>query len=258
MLMPIVPSISIPTSIIFELRYNYGYEYLDHTGKVINEIISRPGWNVSKAQTDFTSLLNTDEEIIFNFGPQKLDLVQRVSETNKELSPIDQIARLCDDLSLIIIRQFNLQQYLRIGFRVHQLFKADNLEQAKEYVKTLKIFTTNLPGETIEEVSYTIVISEKEWKSRIAIAPAEQRVEIGPATLKAAQIETHKLAKGQKEALMQKMKAKKIIEAFPLYAVLVDIDSYVEDPPIGELKIMDFVKNTYKASLEKARKYLGG
>ena len=71
-------------------------------------------------------------------------------------------------------------------------------------------------------------------------------------------MEPHKLAKGQKEALMQKMKAKKSIESFPLYAVLVDIDSYVEDPPIGELKIMDFVKNTYKASLEKAKKYLGG
>ncbi len=256
--MPIDPSISIPTSIIFELRYNYGYEYLDHTGKVINEIISRPGWNVSNTQTAFTSLLNIDEEIIFNFGPQKLDLVQRLSEKNKELSPIDNIARLCDDLSLIIIRKFNLQQFLRIGFRVHQLFKADNLEQAREYVKTLKIFTTNLPGETIEEVSHTIVISEKEWKSRIAIAPAEQRVEIDPATLKVAQMETHKLPKGQKEAFMQKMKTKKIIEAFPPYAVLVDIDSYVEDPPIGELKIMDFVKNTYKASLEKAKIYLRG
>ncbi len=256
--MPIVPSISIPQSIIFELRYNYGYEYLDHTGKVINEIISRPGWNVSNTQTAFTSLLNIDEEIIFNFGPQKLDLVQRLSEKNKELSPIDNIARLCDDLSLIIIRKFNLQQFLRIGFRVHQLFKADNLEQAREYVKTLKIFTTNLPGETIEEVSHTIVISEKEWKSRIAIAPAEQRVEIDPATLKVAQMETHKLPKGQKEAFMQKMKTKKIIEAFPPYAVLVDIDSYVEDPPIGELKIMDFVKNTYKASLEKAKIYLRG
>ncbi len=256
--MPIIPATSIPTSIIFELRYNYGYEYLDHTGKVINEIISRPGWNVSKAYTDSTSLFNTDKEIRFNFGPQKLDLVQRVSEKNKELSPIDYIARLCDDLSLIIIKQFNLQQFLRIGFRVHQLFKADNLEQAKEYVKALKIFTTNLPDEIIEEVSYTIVISEKEWKSRIAIAPTELMVEIDPATLKAAQMETHKLAKGQKEAFMQKMKAKKIIEALPLYAVLVDIDSYVEDPPIGELKIMDFVKNTYKVSLEKARKYLGG
>ena len=120
------------------------------------------------------------------------------------------------------------------------------------------MFTTNLPGETIEEVSYTIVVSEKEWKSRVAIAPAEQRIEIDPATLKAAQMETHKLAKGQKEAFVQKMKARKIIEAFPLYAVLVDIDSYVEDPPIGELKIMDFVKNTYNASLEKAKKYLGG
>lgn len=256
--MSIDPSISIPTSIIFELRYNYGYEYLDHTGKVINEIISRPGWNVSNAQTAFTSLLNTDEEIIFNFGPQKLDLVQRLSEKNKELSPIDNIARLCDDLSLIIIRQFNLQQFLRIGFRIHQLFKADNLEQAKEYVKTLKIFTTNLAGETIEEVSHTIVISEKEWKSRIAITTAEQMVELDPSTLKAAQMGTHKLPKGQKEAFMQKMKSKKIIEAFPLYAVLVDIDSYVEDPPIGELKIMDFVRNTYKASLEKAKKYLGG
>ena len=256
--MPIVPATSIPTSIIFELRYNYGYEYLDHIGKVINKIISNPGWIVSNAHTDGTSLFNTDEEIRFSFGPQKLDLVQRVSAKNKELSPIDYIARLCDDLSLIIIKQFNLQQFSRIGFRVHQLFKADTLEQAKEYVKTLKIFTTNIPSETIEEVSHTIIISEKEWKSRIAIAPAEQSVAIDPATLKAAQMETHKLAKGRKEALMQKMKAKKSIEAFPLYAVLVDIDSYVEDPPIGELKIMDFVKNTYKASLEKAKKYLGG
>jgi len=62
MIMSIVPSISIPTSIIFELRYNYGYEYLDHTGKVINEIITRPGWNVSKAHTDGTSLFNRGGE----------------------------------------------------------------------------------------------------------------------------------------------------------------------------------------------------
>lgn len=256
--MPINSSISIPISIIFELRYNYGYEYLDRTGKVINEIISRPGWNVSNAQTAFTSLINTDEEIIFNFGPQNLALVQRLNERKKELSPIDNIARLCDDLSWIIIKPFNLQQFLRIGFRVHQLFKADTLTEAKEYIKNLKIFKPSLSGETVEEISYTLVISEKEWKSRIAIAPVEQIVEIDPATIQAAQIEASKLHTGQKEAFMQKVKAKKIIDTFPQYSILVDIDSYVEDPPIGELKIMDFVKNTYKASLDKAKKYLGG
>ncbi|MDI6788164.1 MAG: hypothetical protein QME51_07320 [Planctomycetota bacterium] len=256
--MPINPSISIPINITFELRYNYGYEYLDRTGKVINEIILRPGWIVSNAQTAFTSLVNTDEQIIFNFGPQKLDLVQRLGERKKELSPIDAIARLCDDLSLIIIKRFNLQQFLRIGFRVHQLFKADTLTEAKEFIKNLKIFEPNLSGETVEEVSYTMVISEKEWKSRIAIAPAEQIVEIDPATIKAAQMEADKLHTSQKEVFKQKVKAQKIIDTFPQYAILVDIDSYVEDPPIGELKIMDFIRDTYNTSLSKARQYLGG
>lgn len=56
---------------------------------------------------------------------------------------------------------------------------------------------------------------------------------IPPGVAEAARVVAKDQPTRQKEAMLSKYKAKHFIEQYPACGVLLDLDSYIEDPPIG-------------------------
>ena len=77
---------------------------------------------------------------------------------------------------------------------------------------------------------------------RVAVTPFEQDVRLAPSLIAAAKAEPHKYSKDQHKLLVQKMKARKAIKAYPATGVMIDLDAYVEDVPYpAQLSPISFV-----------------
>ena len=226
--------------LVFELRYEYGFEYFDRAGATINEILrDSPGWVQDSINPQQGILRHVDNEATFSFNAQKLYLSQQQSEKIAEVMPIEDFAKTAERLTDIVRRQLQLgvteQDFTRIGFRVWHLFEQRSLEDAKQSIKNLGFvsndrFTTLADVQSVDEISLSAVVDRPTCRTRIAIAAVEQNIALDPATRKEALQTPHAFPTGQKERLVEKIKAKRRVQRYPQFAVLIDMDHSIEDP----------------------------
>lgn len=250
--------IGVVHKLIYELRYNYGYTYLDRCGATINDILrSHPGWVQGEVNPQGGTLEDQETRIRFHFSCLKLDLAHEQSPSVPEVTKVEEFAKLADEITKIVTDRLGIEEFNRMGFRVWRLFEQSSLEDARTAVKNLglismeKLQSFNL-GQ-IDEVSFTFVANRQDTMARIAIAPVQQSIQLDPGTLTKAKVESHKQPKGRKKALIEKLRAKKRIKQFPQFALLVDVDNFIEEPPYpSDLIVEGFIVSSYRWSTDFA------
>jgi len=230
--------------LVFELRYDYGYTYLDRAGSTINDILrSNAGWIPEGVNPQQGVLKHIDSEAIFTFGPRKLVLSQQQSEKIATLMPLPDFAEMANKLARTVRGWLQLAEeerdFTRVGFRVWRLFEQESLESAKKAIRSMGIlseqhFASLADVRSVDEVSFNVTIDRPVCKTRIAVAAVEQSIQVDPATVKQALQIPHEFSHDQVEKLREKIKAKKCLQQYPQFAVLVDMDHFVDDPDYPE------------------------
>lgn len=237
---------------IYEVRYEHGLVYLDRCGTTANRIIeSDPEWVVREdaVSPQGAPLVHAGSGIQFNFGTQKYDfsLNQPIGkETTLTRADIDLFITKVHAVSAIVHHELELKAFLREGFRVWYLFATESDEDSEKWIASLGAFqvspsvTAAFAGHLSSE-THVVVITARDRKFRAAVTAVE-RLEILDLGTDALKTLPRSLPKGQREALLTHLRAKLRVVSNPQFAVMVDVDAFVENPI--EIEPADFIRQS--------------
>ena len=178
---------------------------------------------------------NEDQNLVFSYSSAKLDLTQSQNQEVTELLTPGEFAAVAEEFSEIVVPVLEVDTFPRIGFRLWTLYGTGSVEDASSLVSNMSFFSPShalLDLGTLSHMSHGVVVSRPDYMVRVAVTPFEQDVRLAPSLIAAAKAEPHKYSKDQHKLLVQKMKARKAIKAYPATGVMIDLDAYVETSPI--------------------------
>jgi hypothetical protein len=133
--------------IVFELRFRQGFTYLDRCGRTINLIQEYfPDWISPAAQptAQVASLVNTESGAKFNFNSLKLDTsLDRSQDGTLEESQITDFAKDTNAITEIVIDTLQLAEFSRMGCRIWYQFPSNTMQEAREFLESLKLCTAS-------------------------------------------------------------------------------------------------------------------
>jgi hypothetical protein len=187
----------------------------------------------------------------FNFGSLKYDfsLEQPINaEAGLTQDDIDVFISQVDSVGRIVTEELDLKNYLREGFRVWYVFGANSEDHANKLLSGIKAFQTDpilaesFSGQ-LESEGHVAVIAAKDRKFRIAANVVErlEQLNMGAQSLK---VLPRKLPKKQREAFLQQLKDKRRVLANPQFAVMIDVDCYLDNPI--EIAPPDFIRKSLR------------
>lgn len=239
--------------LVYEVRYKFGFTYLDRCGRTINRMMrEKPEWMpyIDEPNPQKAPLINTKNRSIFNFSALKYDLALEQEFGNEVALTQNNIKEFQEDadyLSKIINEELGLQEFTRIGFRIWYLIGTKSNMDSDQLISSLGILKiddviTEIFNGKIENRNFTIVIKGDDRKYRISVNSVER---VGTPSLidkSILTVQARQLPKNQQKHLMKQMKAKQKLASNPPFAVMIDIDSYVENPE--NIDAIDFIKNS--------------
>lgn len=222
--------------LVFEVRYQHGMVYLDRCGTTANRIMmTYPDWVTREGSVNPQNapLIHTSTGIQFNFGPLKYDfsLDQPVNQALQR-KDIDAFIEQVESVSRIVHEELELNSFIREGFRIWYIFDMRSEDEANQWIKSLHAFRVDpsladaFQG-SLEAAGHTAVINTSERKYRITVHTVErlERLDLGNlSTL------PRSLPRKQREAMLERLKAKNRLRLNPQYAAAIDIDAYIDEP----------------------------
>jgi hypothetical protein len=249
--------------LVYEVRYDYGYVYLDRCGTTTTRIIrEHPEWlvNPQNINPQQAPLVHALAGINFNFGPVKYDfsLDQRINSAISK-ADVDQFIREAENLSAIVNEELELSNFTREGFRVWYTFPMKSEDDSREWISGLNSVSINnkmtdaFAGKLVS-FNYVIAIEGDERRFRIAVNGVErtEALDVGNERLKTL---PRNLPKGQRAHLIEQLKEKRRLLVSPEAAVMIDVDAVVENPV--EIAPSDFITESLKL-IENALPALAG
>ena len=243
---------AIMHKMVYELRYHYGFTFLDRCGATLNDILrSQDGWVHSDPNPQGGALVHRDTQTQFRFNALSLSLSQTQSQTIDRLLDTPTFAGMADKLTEHVVQNLEISSITRIGFRLWQLIEQSSMEAGREALKRLGVASLErleqLGVGDIDEVDLTVLSYTDAAMRRIAVLPVEQAVQLDQKTLETAKQKARSFDRKQKQRLLEAERAKRRIHQYPLHSVLVDIDTFVEDPPYpGDMKVSTFIADASK------------
>lgn len=243
---------SILQKVVFELKYQYGFTYLDKCGRTINAIMrEQPEWTVRDSPGPrASSLVSMRNGCSFNFSSFNYNFSLERPVGGDPLSDKDMadFIEQVDLISSIVNDHLGLKEFTRIGFRAWHLFGCESKEEAESWLSNLGLYVMQEPlisafGGEKEVLGVTIVVSGSDRKYRIAFNAVERQAEIdlGEAILT---VQASKLSGGQRKFLLDQEKVKRRMRANPKYPAMIDIDAFQEEPLSVEPR--DFIKTSHE------------
>ncbi len=260
MCLPMTTILDLRTEVIhryvFELRYEFGQIYWDRAGRIARSIVSNfEGWDFDAIDINRCQISERDKNLAFAFGHEKLDLSQTQSATLSKLMPLGDFGKSAEGLAKTVVEALELEFFPRIGFRAWHLYPTKNREQSFGLIHNLKLLrldpdSVKVLG-TTTELSHRLVVDRGTNMVRLAVATFEQQIELPPSLIRTAKAKAKAhvqskdprvQSKDQWKANLDHLKAKKAIDSFPRFGVLLDMDAYIDDPPYPDaLSISTFV-----------------
>jgi len=245
---------------VLELRYLLGHLYWDRCGKPINEIVSRDeGWDFDRIDGGTCHLCERERNLYFNVSALKLDLSQVQSAEVATLVTAPEFGSIADSLSVTVTEILQLSEFSRIGFRAWYLYPTTDRDDSYNRVRKLKVLSPeieNLMLGRVSEAACRFVIERPGHMVRAAVTPCEPAVNLSPGIVRAARTKARDQPHHQRQLLLDKAKAEKIIQSYPQFGVLVDLDAYIEDPPYpNALSMSGFVEDA-RSSFEAIKSVL--
>lgn len=242
--------------LIFEVRYDFGYAYLDKCGRIINAITREfPEWRVNSIDLGKANLANLLTNCSLAFSSQKLDfsLEQQPGGESLSLSNLDELAIQADIITNILIEQLGLKEFTRMGFRSFHWYPCKSKGEALAWIKNLHLYSVSETlgkafGAQSEAESLIVIIPGEERKYRIELSVIERAIQLdmGQDVLK---ISAKSLHQNQKQHLLKQLIAQKKIQENPDFAASIDLDVFQEFPLI--VAPGDFIQTSYAESTKR-------
>ncbi|HHT9120178.1 MAG TPA: hypothetical protein ACFYD3_06515 [Candidatus Hypogeohydataceae bacterium YC41] len=246
---------SICNKVVYEVRYKYGFTYLDRCGSTVNEIMkSASEWILSESSPNPQNapLVSLRNGTRLNFSALKYDFsLEQPLGSDKDLEEEDtnEFTKQVDFVSSILNERLNLKDFTRVGFRIWYLFASPTKEDSERWISELlkempvdNSIATAFDG-TIEAKNYIAIIAAKDRKFRISINGVERyaQVDLGENILG---LRASQLSRDQNKFLLDQLKAKKRIAKNPAFAAMIDVDSFVEMPK--DVEARDFITESLR------------
>ena len=163
-------------------------------------------------------------------------------------------------VSQIVHDELQIKQFRREGFRIWYIFETGSEEKSCEWISKLGAFSispdiTRVFEGKLASLNYVVVVEAEERKYRISVTPVERLEQINLGTQALRQL-PRELPKRQREHLLKQLNAKKRLLANPQFAVMIDVDAFIEDPI--EIAPADFIQESLRAIEERLPKAIGG
>lgn len=225
--------------VVFELRYRFGFSFLDSCGSTLNSIQKTHSEWILRGETpnpQGAPLVSLDNGCVFNFSSNKMDfsLEKPVGDGTLTDSDFKHFLEQTDAVSAIVIDRLGLRDFSRIGVRCWYLFGKGTKEESEKWLLDLGLYSfadsfVKAFAGTMDSAGVSIVLSGSKAKYRLAFNGVEQQAQFdfGQGLLN---IPAHSLGSGQKEHLKKQLEVKKRMRQNPEYASMIDIDCFVEDP----------------------------
>jgi hypothetical protein len=254
---------AILQKIVFELRYNHGFTYLDRCGRTINAIMrEQPEWILKSdpPNPQTAGLVSIRNGCSFNFSSFKYDFSLEMplgAEQSLSDDELKDFVEQVDILSRIVQDHLGLKDFSRIGFRAWYLFGCRDKEEAEKWLCSLSCYSVSPQfsaafGGQFESAGVAAVIAGADRKFRVAFNVVERhaQLDLGEELL---QVRASSLSKEQNKHLQKQERVKRRMRSNPEYAALIDIDAYQEEPLVVDPR--DFIETglrQFSAGLTKA------
>jgi hypothetical protein len=246
MALVVQPATGVRHRLIFELRYERGELFWDRCGRIARSLAAQKGWSLQSVDVNGCHIRNEDQNLVFSYSFTKLDLAQSQSQDLSELLPPGEFAAIAEEFSEAVVRALELDFFPRVGFRVWTLYGTQSVDDASSRIGRMSFFSPSKALMGLGDLSYVshgVVIARPKCMVRIAATPFEQQVHLAPSILAAARAEPHKHEKDQRKVLIQSLKARKAMKAYPSVGLMIDLDAYIEEAPYpDEVSVRTFIE----------------
>ena len=244
---------SICHKVVFEVRYKYGFTYLDRCGSTVTEIMrSTDGeWELSgyEPNPQNAPLISLRNGTRFNFSVLKYDFVlEQTQDADKDIEENDlqEFIQQVDLVSSIVNERLSLKDFTRVGFKIWYLFDSKSREDSENWISQL-LKTSDIDDSIadalngdVEAKSHVVVVASQDRKFRISITGVTTQTQLDLVGGKIG-IRKSNLSRGQDKYLKRELKR---AAKNPEFAVMLDIDTFVESPKDADAK--DFITESLK------------
>jgi hypothetical protein len=241
----------------FELRYRFGYTYLDRCGKTLNIIMKEaPEWVLKNelVNPQGAGLASLANQCSFNFSSQKLEFSLEQSAMGEiAAEEFRQFSDQVELLTTIVTEQLGLKEFTRIGLRSWYLFPCRSKAESERWLAELGLFNVSESLMTayqaeVEAVGVSIVLAGVDRKFRIALNGAERSalLDLGSEVLS---VRTSGLSKQAAKFTEKPPRQKARLRAPAEFLAMIDIDAYQEDPVAIEPR--DFIETSESQALTR-------
>jgi hypothetical protein len=243
--------------VVFELRYDHGYNYLDRCGKILNRISRDHGEWVfaNQASPQNANLYSMRNECRLVFSALSCSL--NIDRTNSSIlianEDIDDFAIQCEEMTSVVIDELGLTEFSRIGFRAWYYFPCESKQESDMWIQELGIINLapdliSAYGSGLESMSLAVVITGQDHRLRIGFESLETSAQLHPGP-EIINIKASKLRGGQKAFLREQLRSRRRLEINAKHAATIDFDSFQEDPP--SIDARDFVIRSFSLFMDR-------
>ena len=237
--------VSMPTfepkleSLVFEIRYDYGYLYFDRCGQCLLDIEKEcEGWLTRNVDVATGTLERIDKRFRVGFNSIKFDF----SAEQAFKTDLEDIVKEIAAVWKIIQINLDLDIFLRIGYRPVYLRATSDIDEADLFLKQSEL-NIKVP-ENLDQSGYDI--STRQTVTHFIKNQIEYRVKFGSITrheavnpLNILQGDARALSKGQKQHRIEQLKQISEYSRNPMFAVCLDIDCVKYQPK--SISIKDYI-----------------
>ncbi|MFH0732148.1 MAG: hypothetical protein V2A72_04400 [Candidatus Omnitrophota bacterium] len=239
--------------IVFEAKYKQGYRYLDRCGETMIEVENKlKNWNAKEANISSGQMQNISENMIFNFSSLKLDL----NQNNVKDLDCTNFFTYSKEIFKIVSKNLGIKDYIRFGLRYWLLYPIDSVKTGRRILSTNGFFKIDnkiekMFDKEIKDRNFIAVLEKDKEGHRISLAMVfKEGTNIEKEENKFLTTAPHKLPTKQKEALIAQLERKQKQAENPDVALLIDIDSYINDPKTEQLD--GFIKSAADVTIKNA------
>jgi len=165
------------SKVIFELRYDEGYLYWDKCGVTLLDIKRNfPEWKWEGISTELARLKDNTRnmELVFNY--------ENIRFIQNEVENLNQLKETTGKITPLIVKNFEINKFKRVGNRYQYVFPLENPEQGKKIIRKSSLMVIpeeklSLFGENSTKSNFVVYIENENYRYRIELVGIE-RVEV--------------------------------------------------------------------------------
>lgn len=246
-------------NMVCEVRYQDGYLYLDHCGRLLKKLVGDGSeWIAGtdptpQGATAFNILAGTQLRVNQKAAALSLDKssTDEVIDTDEVACFIKQVA----DVLEMAFDELEATEISRLGYREMHYFSFDSKEESEKWLQDLGLFSVSSClldsfQARQEALGISLVVQGKDCQYRIAMNGLERAAQI-PVGDSSVNIRTTAASAKQKKALLEAMKRQRQRQINSAFSVVLDIDAFLLHP--AECDLASFVQERTATNLQMFR-----